>query len=78
MPRSDQLDSALAVYDLIVEKSAALGGVYSGEHGTGKRKRGDFLKCYGEDAAIQVLSTKRAMDPGLILNRGNVIALPPL
>jgi len=78
MPRLDQLDSALAVYDLIVERSAALGGVYSGEHGTGKRKRGDFLKCYGEDAAKQVLSTKRAMDPGLILNRGNVIALPPL
>lgn len=63
----------LAAYDLIVEKSVAPGGVCSGEHGTGKRKRGDFLKCYGGCAAEQILATKRALDPGMILNTGNVV-----
>ncbi len=76
VPYKDQLEKALAVYDRIVEKSAALGGVYSGEHGTGKRKRGDFLKCYGNDAAKQVLATKRALDPSMILNPGNVVVIP--
>ena len=76
VPYQYQLEKALAVYDRIVEKSAALGGVYSGEHGTGKRKRGDFLKCYGKDAAQQVLATKRALDPSMILNRGNVVMAP--
>jgi D-lactate dehydrogenase (cytochrome) len=73
MPGKEQMDSALSVYDRIVEKSAELGGVYSGEHGTGKRKRGDFLKCHGKKAAEQILLTKSALDPNLILNPGNVV-----
>ena len=76
LPEKDQLERGLSVYDRIIEKSAALGGVYSGEHGTGKRKRGDFLKCYGAEAVRQVLKTKRAFDPWLILNRGNVVECP--
>jgi D-lactate dehydrogenase (cytochrome) len=76
LPEKDQLERGLSVYDRIIEKSASLGGVYSGEHGTGKRKRGDFLKCYGVEAARQVLETKRALDPFLILNRGNVVECP--
>jgi len=76
LPEKDQLDRGVEIYDRIIEKSAALGGVYSGEHGTGKRKRGDFLKCYGKQAAGQVLATKRAFDPLLLLNRGNVVLCP--
>jgi D-lactate dehydrogenase (cytochrome) len=76
LPEKDQMRRGVDVYDRIIEKSSALGGVYSGEHGTGKRKRGDFLKCYGAQAAEQVLATKRAFDPLLLLNRGNVIAYP--
>ncbi len=73
MPEKDQLSKALEVYDKIVEKSAALGGVYSGEHGTGKRKKKDFLKCYGNGAADEVRNTKRSLDPLFLLNRGNVV-----
>lgn len=76
LPEREQLPRALAVYDRIIEASASLGGVYSGEHGTGKRKRGDFLKCYGEGAAAQVLATKHALDPHHLLNRGNVVEYP--
>jgi D-lactate dehydrogenase (cytochrome) len=77
MPERDQLPDALRVYDRIVEKSSELGGVYSGEHGTGRRKRADFLACHGRDAAGEVLACKRALDPCLVLNPGNVVECPP-
>ena len=73
LPEASQLERATQVYERIVEKSAELGGVYSGEHGTGKRKRGDFLKCYGAAAVEQIRLAKRAVDPFHLLNRGNVI-----
>jgi D-lactate dehydrogenase (cytochrome) len=73
LPEKDQVAAAAAVYDRIVDLSAARGGVYSGEHGTGKRKRADFLKCYGPGAAEQIRRCKAALDPLFLLNRGNVV-----
>jgi D-lactate dehydrogenase (cytochrome) len=72
LPEKDQVADCIAAYDAIVARSAELGGVYSGEHGTGKRKRKDFLSCYGQQALDQVKATKLALDPELLLNRGNV------
>mgnify|MGYP003590728151 CR=1 FL=1 len=73
LPEKEKLSRAAEVYDLIVAESARLGGVYSGEHGTGKRKRRDFLRCYGPDAVEQVKRCKAALDPEFLLNRGDVI-----
>jgi len=73
LPEKEELERAVELYDMIVEKAAELGGVYSGEHGTGKRKRKDFLCCYGEGAAEQVRRCKAALDPRFLLNRGDVI-----
>ena len=61
------------LYRKIIRKSSDLNGVYSAEHGTGKRKTIDFLECYGEEAAKQVRECKRAFDPNSILNIGNII-----
>jgi D-lactate dehydrogenase (cytochrome) len=72
LPRAEQLERAVGVYDMIVAKSAELGGVYSGEHGTGKRKRRDFERCYGAAAVDEVRRCKAAVDPEFLLNRGNV------
>ena len=77
IPTQEQQPEALKVYDEIVEKSAELGGVYSAEHGTGKRKRPDFVKCYGKEAVEQIRQTKAELDPDFILNRGNVIEYKP-
>ena len=77
IPTQEQQPRALEVYDQIVEKSAELGGVYSAEHGTGKRKRPDFVKCYGKEAVQQIRRTKEQLDPDFILNRGNVIEYKP-
>ena len=51
-----------------------MGGIYSAEHGTGKRKRTDFIECFGNYGVEQVRQSKAAIDPYFLLNRGNVIA----
>ena len=63
------------LYLKIIRKSAELNGVYSAEHGTGKRKTIDFIECYGEKAVKQVLECKLAFDPNNILNTGNIIRI---
>jgi len=72
VPTRSQTETAVAAYDDIVARSAELGGVYSGEHGTGKRKRMDFLRCHGADAVEQVRRCKTAVDPEWLLNVGTV------
>ena len=72
IPNENQDKKCLEIYDYMVDLSAELGGVYSAEHGTGKRKRNDFIKCYGYDAAKMVKQSKLSVDPDLILNRGNI------
>ena len=73
IPTKVQQPKALEVYNQIIESSTELGGVYSAEHGTGKRKCQDFIQCFGEGAADQVRNAKVAMDPDFLLNRGNVV-----
>ncbi len=73
LPEKNLGERAREIYDMLVAKSAELGGVYSGEHGTGKRKRQDFVRCYGTSAADEVRRCKAALDPKFLLNRGNVV-----
>ena len=73
LPEKEKLVRATEIYDAIISESARLGGVYSGEHGTGKRKRNDFLRCYAPQAVEDVRRCKAAVDPEFLLNRGNVI-----
>ena len=66
------------LYRKIIQKSAALDGVYSAELGTGKRKTIDFFECYGQEAIAQVKKCKLAFDPNNILNTGNIITIKDL
>jgi len=75
LPEKHQLEAGVETYDAIVAKSAELGGVYSGEHGTGRRKRKDFLRCYGSAVVEQIKACKAAVDPEFLLNRGNVLEI---
>ena len=63
-----------SIYRKIVKKSSELDGVYSAEHGTGKRKTIDFIECYGEKAVKQVKECKMGFDPNLVLNIGNIVS----
>ena len=74
IPTKKQQPEALNAYQNIVKISAELGGVYSAEHGTGKRKQNDFIECFGDIGVKQVWKSKSAIDPNFLLNKGNVIA----
>ena len=69
----DEQKTAEDIYNSIVKESSRLGGVYSAEHGTGKRKRNDFIECYGIKAVNQIKLCKRAFDEKMLLNQGNII-----
>ena len=73
IPNKNQHAKSMEVYDYMIDLSAQMGGVYSAEHGTGKRKRNDFKKCYGDAAVAMVKKSKLAVDPKLLLNKGNVV-----
>ena len=75
IPDVNQEKQSLEVYNFMIDLSTELGGVYSAEHGTGKRKTHDFKKCYGEDAVRMILNLKKSVDPDLLLNKGNIIQL---
>ncbi len=72
LPNKKKLQKATEIYDLFITRTVALGGVYSGEHGTGKRKRKDFLVLYNRAAIDQLMACKAAVDPDFIINQGNV------
>ena len=74
IPNNEQEKESLEIYDYLIDLSSKLGGVYSAEHGTGKRKRNDFKKCYGEEAVEMVKKLKNTIDPNNYLNRGNLIS----
>ena len=73
IPTKLQQPLALKTYEKIIKICSKLGGVYSAEHGTGKRKRNDFKECYGEIAVKQIIKSKSSLDPNFLLNKGNVV-----
>tara|TARA_Y100000590_G_scaffold470265_1_gene663181 strand:+ start:6662 stop:8113 length:1452 start_codon:yes stop_codon:yes gene_type:complete len=73
IPSKKQEKQCLDIYDYLIDLSSKLGGVYSAEHGTGKRKRSDFKKCYGLKAVEMIKKLKYTIDPNNYLNKGNLI-----
>ena len=73
IPTVDQKEESIRVYNEMIDLSTQLGGVYSAEHGTGKRKRYDFEKCYGKKATKMIKEIKSSFDVDFLLNRGNVV-----
>ena len=73
IPEKREEITAKKTYDQIVDLSSSLGGVYSAEHGTGRRKKNDFIKCYGYEAVRQLYNIKKSLDPNELLNSGNII-----
>ena len=71
MPRDpDELRLAKEVATSVAERAVALGGTVSAEHGIGKLKH-EFLRImFGDEGLAEMVSVKRALDPGLVLNRG--------
>jgi len=78
---TDKASSPINLYGatkLTSDKLFVSGNAYSAEHGTGKRKRSDFIKCYGDQGVQSLRKTKSIFDPDFLLNRGNVIEYEPI
>lgn len=71
----ESYNKAKALQLEFVKKSISLGGTVSAEHGIGKTRR-EFLKAlYGEKGIREMIEVKKALDPNLILGRGNIFDL---
>ena len=73
LPKSDkELKKAKQIYIKFAKKALELGGTVSAEHGIGKIKK-DYLKLmYDYESIQQMKRVKKAFDPKLIFNKGNV------
>ena len=73
LPRtSEELVEAESLAEKLAQVAVKLGGTVSAEHGIGKMKRGLLNVMFKEAEIDQMLATKRALDPNLILCPGNV------
>ncbi|MGB9663656.1 MAG: FAD-binding oxidoreductase [Ignavibacteria bacterium] len=67
-----QNELAIELYREFCKKAVEFGGTISAEHGIGKLKRQYFELMYPENVLRQMFEIKKAFDPNLILNRGNI------
>ncbi|MFX0082635.1 MAG: FAD-binding oxidoreductase [Candidatus Hodarchaeota archaeon] len=71
----EELELGLEIYEKFARKAVDYGGSVSAEHGIGKIKR-DILKImYNEKAIEDMRSIKKALDPLLMFNCGNIFEI---
>lgn len=74
LPRNrEEFLRAKSLYGEFVEKTIALGGTLSAEHGIGKLKSPYLAAMYGESGIMEMVRIKKCFDPELVLNIGNLI-----
>jgi D-lactate dehydrogenase (cytochrome) len=73
MPRNEsELQRGLALYEQFAAKAVEFGGTVSAEHGIGKMKIKFLELMYSPDHLAEMQALKLALDPGRMLNPGNV------
>lgn len=73
LPRSsEELTRAERLAEELAREAVALGGTVSAEHGIGKMKKHLLGLMFNQTAINEMLATKRALDPNLILSPGNI------
>jgi D-lactate dehydrogenase (cytochrome) len=73
LPRNmADLEQALGLYQMFAEKAVAFGGTVSAEHGIGKLKAKFLKTMYNPQEIEEMRALKRALDPQLLLNPGNI------
>jgi D-lactate dehydrogenase (cytochrome) len=72
---TEELNIGLKIYEQFAKKAVEYGGSVSAEHGIGRIKV-EFLKfMYDEKEIEQMRTVKRALDPLLIFNCGNIFEI---
>lgn len=78
IPRSnEEVKEGMDNYLLFARKAVELGGTISAEHGCGKLKRAFLEVMYGHQGISEMQAVKKALDPKWILNRGDMVPVPP-
>jgi D-lactate dehydrogenase (cytochrome) len=73
LPRNEiELQKGLALYEDFAAKAVAFGGTVSAEHGIGKMKIKFLELMYSPAQLKEMQAVKLALDPGSLLNPGNV------
>ncbi|NTU94148.1 MAG: FAD-binding oxidoreductase [Chlorobiaceae bacterium] len=74
LPRDrSEFDRAKNLYRKLVSEVLAMGGTLSAEHGIGKLKSEYLVQMYGPEGIREMVQVKKALDPYLVLNIGNLI-----
>ena len=74
LPRNhEEFLRAKTLYRQFVSEVLAMGGTLSAEHGIGKLKSEYLVQMYGREGITEMVRVKKALDPYLVLNIGNVI-----
>jgi D-lactate dehydrogenase (cytochrome) len=71
----DEVKRAEGLCQRLVERSLAMEGTCTGEHGVGQGKMKYLAPEHGEQALAVMRSLKRALDPQNIMNPGKIVAL---
>lgn len=69
---ADEMDRAKRASDLMVERSLAMGGTCTGEHGIGIGKQ-EALRAQHPDGIEVMRAVKAALDPAGIMNPGKIL-----
>jgi D-lactate dehydrogenase (cytochrome) len=75
MDDADEVGRAQKLSQRLVDRSLAMDGTCTGEHGVGQGKMKYLLSEHGEPALAAMRALKRALDPRDILNPGKIVDL---
>ena len=76
IPRSlKEMKEGLLIYREFAKKAVDLGGTISAEHGIGKIKKEFFSIMFSDTKLKEMKAVKNALDPGCMLNPGNVLEI---
>jgi D-lactate dehydrogenase (cytochrome) len=74
IPRSlKEMKEGLLIYRDFAKKAVDLGGTISAEHGIGKIKKEFFSIMFSNNELKEMKAVKNALDPGCMLNPGNML-----
>jgi len=74
IPRSlEEMKEGLSIYREFAKKAVALEGTISAEHGVGKIKKEFFSIMFSDTELKEMKEVKIALDPGFMLNPGNML-----
>jgi len=72
---ANEVKTAKAFNERLVERALAMDGTCTGEHGVGQGKMKYLLAEHGQPALDAMRALKRALDPQDIMNPGKIVAL---